>query len=87
MDNIIQNGDELDNFIRNEAQMDNIIQNGADLDNIIRQSLFYNIIRQSLFSDNDWGMNGRLRTFAPETKSSIQLLSTTQFIQELWQLK
>ncbi len=49
MDNIIQNGDELDNFIRNEAQMDNIIQNGADLD--------------------------------------IQLLSTTQFIQELWQLK
>ena len=78
MDNIIQNGDGLDNFIRNEAKMDNIIQNGADLDNIIRQNLFL---------DNDWRMNGRLRTFAPETKSSIQLLSTTQFIQELWQLK
>ena len=52
MDNIIQNGDELDNFIRNEVQMDNIIRNGDGL-------------------DNGWWMNGRLRTFAPETKSSI----------------
>jgi len=68
--------------------MDNIIQNGDELDNFIRnEAQMDNIIRQSLFSDNDWGMNGRLRTFAPETKSSIQLLSTTQFIQELWQLK
>ena len=77
MDNIIQNGDGLDNFIQNEAQMDNIIQNGTDLDNIIRQNQFL---------DNDWGVRYRLRTFAPETKSSIHLLSTTQFIQKLWQL-
>jgi hypothetical protein len=35
--------------------MDNIIQNGADLDNIIRQSLFL---------DNDWGVNCRHRNFA-----------------------
>ena len=62
MDNIIQNEDELDNFIRNETQMDNIIQNGADLDNIIRQNLFL---------DNDWWMKYGLRTFAPESKSSI----------------
>ncbi len=67
MDNIIQNGDGLDNFIQNEAKMDNIIQNGADLDNIIRQNQFL---------DNDWGGRCRLRTFAPETKSSIHLLLT-----------
>jgi hypothetical protein len=64
MDNIIQNGDELDNFIRNEAQMDNIIQNGADLDNIIRQSLF---------SDNDWWVNSGLRIFALERTTDHSL--------------
>ena len=61
MDNIIQNGDELDNFIRNEAQMDNIIQNGADLDNIIRQSLF---------GDNDWWVRCRRCNFAPDKDDS-----------------
>ena len=57
--------------------MDNIIQNGDGLDNFIQnEAKMDNIIRQNQFLDNDWGGRCRLRTFAPETKSSIHLLLT-----------